>query len=118
MKKHPIKIFAAIFIMTVAILLLTSCFIIEDVQCAHSSLSTNNCITKSVCEVCGVTVGDFGEHDYTTTVTPPDCTNNGRLVSVCVYCGDTHGVKAGNVPSKLSLRSTPYWVGFLFVQGL
>ena len=96
MKKHPIKIFAAIFIMTVAILLLTSCFIIEDVQCAHSSLSTNNCITKSVCEVCGVTVGDFGEHDYTTTVTPPDCTNNGRLVSVCVYCGDTHGVKAGN----------------------
>ena len=96
MKKLSIKMLTAIFIVTAAILLLTSCFIIEDVKCTHSSVTPSNCITKSVCEVCGVTVGDYGAHDYTTTVTPPDCTNNGRLVSVCIYCDDTKGVKAGN----------------------
>ena len=61
---------------------------VEDSGCLHESINDGTCIKRASCNICGATVGDFGEHDYTASSVAPTCTDSGLTVTVCKHCGD------------------------------
>ncbi len=61
---------------------------IDEVPANGHRGGTATCQAKAVCEVCGESYGELGEHQYVTMVDEGDCQRNGVSVKLCTVCGD------------------------------
>ena len=48
------------------------------------------CTAPKTCSVCGATEGDPNGHNYTASVTAPNCTDKGYTTHTCSICGDNY----------------------------
>ena len=58
-------------------------------ECEHKG-GHATCLEKAVCELCGESYGELGDHDYDAVVTDPDCVNGGYTTYTCSVCEDSY----------------------------
>ena len=61
----------------------------DEPECEHEG-GHATCLEKAVCDKCGESYGELGDHDYDAVVTDPDCVNGGYTTYTCSVCEDSY----------------------------
>ena len=61
----------------------------DEPECEHQG-GHATCLEKAVCDLCGESYGELGDHDYDAVVTDPDCVNGGYTTYTCSVCEDSY----------------------------
>ncbi len=93
MKKRITKTLTISALLILAMMIFASCEMLPSIlggtECSHANVTKGSCIEYPTCLSCGENVGDYGAHDYVTSVKDATCLEDGYTEAVCKVCNDT-----------------------------